>query len=182
MAVEDIGVDKRGRFTDLEDRVISALFKLYPWEWMARDAFGRQTLTRPCRFIEPMWKMLLSNKGLCAELWRLNPGHPNLLPSFHENDTAVRGLGPDVVRKPLFGREGANIEIRKGAQIVAASDGPYAGKAILQALGPVFTDRGRTAILGSWIVAGQACGMCIREEDGPITTNKARFIPHYIEG
>ena len=56
------------------------------------------------------------------------------------------------------------------------------GRAILQALGPVFTDRTRTAILGSWVVAGQACGMCIREEDGPITTNKARFIPHYIEG
>jgi glutathionylspermidine synthase len=182
MAVEDIGVDRRGRFTDLQHRAISALFKLYPWEWMARDAFGLHTMKRPCRFIEPMWKMLLSNKGLCAELWRLNPGHSNLLPSFHENDPAASGLGPDVVRKPLFGREGANIEIRRGARIVAASDGPYAGKAIVQALGPVFTDRLRTAILGSWVVAGQACGMCIREEDGPITTNRARFIPHYIDG
>ncbi len=182
IAVEQIGVDSGGRFTDLDDRVIRTLFKLYPWEWMARDAFGRFTLARPCQFIEPMWKMLLSNKGLCAELWRLNPGHPNLLPSVYEGEAGVADLGADVVRKPLFGREGANIEIRHGAKVAAASDGPYQGAAILQTLGPVFTEQDRTAILGSWVVAGQACGLCIREEDGRITTNRARFIPHYIHG
>jgi glutathionylspermidine synthase len=178
--IEQIGVNRQGRFTDLDDRVIRALFKLYPWEWIARDAFGRYTLERPCAFIEPVWKMLLSNKGLCAELWRLNPGHPNLLPCFHEDDPAALGLGAHVVRKPLFGREGANIEIRRGGRVSAATDGPYAGRAILQAAGPVFTEGGRTAILGSWVVAAQPCGLCVREEDGLITTNRARFIPHYI--
>jgi glutathionylspermidine synthase len=182
MAVEQIGVDAKGFFTDLDNRVIRTLFKLYPWEWMARDAFGRSTRTRSCKFIEPMWKMLLSNKGLCAELWRLHPGHPNLLPSVYEGEAGAADLGADVVRKPLFGREGANIEIRHGADIVAASDGPYQGAALLQALAPVFTDCGRTAIIGSWVVAGEACGLCVREEDGRITTNRARFIPHYISG
>lgn len=180
VAIEQIGVDARGRFTDLQDRIIQTLFKLYPWEWMAREAFGGHTLARPCQFIEPVWKMLLSNKGLCAELWRLNPNHPNLLPSFHEGDPAASSLGNAVVRKPLHGREGANIEIRHGARITAATGGPYAGPAILQAAGAVFREGDRTAILGSWIVAGQACGLCIREEDGAITTNRARFIPHYI--
>jgi glutathionylspermidine synthase len=74
IAIEQIGVDARGRFTDLDDRIIRSLFKLYPWEWMAREAFGRHTLARPCQFIEPVWKMLLSNKGLCAELWAAQPG------------------------------------------------------------------------------------------------------------
>jgi glutathionylspermidine synthase len=182
IAIEQIGIDARGRFTDLQDRIIRSLFKLYPWEWMAHEEFGRHTLCRPCQFIEPIWKMLLSNKGLCAELWRLNPGHPNLLPCFHEGDPATASLGPDVVRKPLLSREGANIEIRHGARIAAATGGPYAGPAILQAAGSVFQDQGRTAILGSWVVAGQACGLCIREEEGAITTNRARFIPHYIQG
>jgi glutathionylspermidine synthase len=182
IAIEQIGVDASGRFTDLDDKIIRALFKLYPWEWMARDDFGRHTVARPCQFIEPVWKMLLSNKGLCAELWRLNPGHPNLLPSFHEGDPASSGLGSDVVRKPLLGREGANIEIRHGASVTARTDGRYDGPAILQAAGPVFRDGERTAVLGSWVVAGQACGLCIREEDGLITTNRARFIPHYIQG
>jgi glutathionylspermidine synthase len=182
LTIEQIGVDAQGRFTDLQDRVVRALFKLYPWEWMAREEFGRYTLSRPCQFIEPMWKMMLSNKGLCAELWRLNPGHPNLLPCFYEGDPQASSLGPAVVRKPLLGREGANIEIRHGARVTASTGGPYDGLAVLQAEGPVFEERGHTAMLGSWVVAGQACGLCIREEDGAITTNRARFIPHYIQG
>ena len=184
LTIEQIGVDAQGRFTDLQDRIVRALFKLYPWEWMAREEFGRYTLTRPCQFIEPMWKMVLSNKGLCAELWRLHPGHPNLLPCFYEGDAAASTLGPSVVRKPLLGREGANIEIRHGARVSSASTGgPYHGPAVLQGEGPVFQEGGTARrCLGSWVVAGQACGLCIREEDGAITTNRARFIPHYIQG
>jgi glutathionylspermidine synthase len=182
IAIEDIGIDPRGRFTDLKDNVIRALFKLYPWEWMARDAFGQYTLRRPCLFIEPVWKMLLSNKGLLAELWRLHPGHPNLLPAYYEGDPAAGSLGADFVRKPLLGREGANVEIRYRGAVAAATPGPYDGRAVLQTIGPVYQNQGRTAVLGSWVVAGQACGLCIREEQGAITTNRARFIPHYIAG
>ena len=181
MTIEDIGVDDAGHFTDLQNRIIGALFKLYPWEWMAREKFGRFTLNRPCRIFEPVWKMILSNKGLCAELWRLHPGHPNLLPSYYDDDLAKDGLGVDVVNKRLLGREGSNIEIRRGGALIAATEGPYAGRSVLQALAPVYQDGERTAILGSWVVAGQASGLCVREEEGPITTNRARFIPHYIQ-
>jgi glutathionylspermidine synthase len=182
IAIEDIGIDPRGRFTDLQNTIIRSLFKLYPWEWIARDAFGQATLARPCQFIEPVWKMLLSNKGLLAELWRLHPNHPNLLPAYYEGDPAASRLGGDFVRKPLLGREGANVEIHSGGGVAAATSGPYDGRAVLQALGPVYQNPGRVAVLGSWVVAGQACGLCVREEQGAITTNRARFIPHYIWG
>jgi glutathionylspermidine synthase len=36
-------------------------------------------------------------------------------------------------------------------------------------------------VLGSWIVDGHAAGMGIRE-DGLITGNRARFVPHVISG
>ena len=36
-------------------------------------------------------------------------------------------------------------------------------------------------VLGAWIVDGEPAGMGIRE-DGPITGNMARFVPHIIEG
>lgn len=186
VAIEDIGVDAGGRFTDLQDRVVRTLFKLYPWEWIAREEFGRHALKRPCSFIEPAWKMVLSNKGLAAELWRLHPGHPNLLPTYYEDEAPHADLGADIVRKPLLGREGANVEIKRAGVVIAATSGPYAGRefgagrAIIQSYAPVFSDEGRTAILGSWVVAGQACGLCLREEDGPVTTNRARFVPHYI--
>ena len=31
---------RKGRFVDLDDRAIELAFKLYPWEWIAREQFG----------------------------------------------------------------------------------------------------------------------------------------------
>ena len=35
--IDDIGLGEKGQFTDLQDQVISNLFKLYPWEFMLRE-------------------------------------------------------------------------------------------------------------------------------------------------
>ena len=67
--MEDIGLNEQGRFTDLDDQVISTLFKLYPWEWMMEEEFGSKILSSGVRFIEPPWKMIISNKGLMPLLW-----------------------------------------------------------------------------------------------------------------
>lgn len=88
LAVEQIGWDSlSGRFVDQKLGFIRSCFKLYPWEWLATDAFGPQVLgtydhgggTGTTTWIEPLWKMLLSNKALLAILWELFPEHPNLL-------------------------------------------------------------------------------------------------------
>jgi glutathionylspermidine synthase len=39
---------------------------------------------------------------------------------------------------------------------------------------------GRYPMVGSWIVGDTACGIGIREDDGPITRDSARFVPHAI--
>ena len=36
------------------------------------------------------------------------------------------------------------------------------------------------AVIGSWVVAGEVCGICIREDKSPITQNLSRFVPHFI--
>ncbi len=36
------------------------------------------------------------------------------------------------------------------------------------------------ALIGSWIIAGKAAGMGMREDRGPITTNASGFVPHYF--
>ena len=43
IAIEDLGWDG-ARFVDLEDRPVHTLFKLYPWEWLAREEFGQHLL------------------------------------------------------------------------------------------------------------------------------------------
>ena len=37
---------------------------------------------------------------------------------------------------------------------------------------------GNYPVIGSWLVDGYACGIGIREDRGPITTNTSRFVPH----
>lgn len=82
--IQDIGWDGR-RFLDLENRPIRALFHLYPWEWLVREDFGRNIATgEPTLWIEPIWKMMLSNKAILPLLWELFPNHPNLLPAAFE--------------------------------------------------------------------------------------------------
>src|SRR5262249_47100438 len=79
--IEDIGWDG-SQFLDLENRKIEALFKLYPWEWVLQEEFGAYLLSDAAKVIEPVWKMVLSNKAALALLWEMAPGHPNLLPTF----------------------------------------------------------------------------------------------------
>ena len=178
--VEEIGVDDQGRFTDLDDQAITSLFKLYPWEWMAAEEFGRHLLRDQTRIIEPCWKMTLSNKGLLPILCEGYPGHPLLLPSYFEGDPRAASLGARYVRKPLLGREGANVEIVDGTSRTEAP-GPYGEEGwIVQALQPLPDFDGRRPVLGSWVAAGQACGVGIREDAGAITTNASRFVPHVI--
>ena len=182
--IEDIGVDATSRFTTLDDEVITDLFKLYPWEWLIDEEFAQHMLQDMCRVIEPAWKMALSNKGLLAVLWQMFEGHPNLLPAFFEDDPAAGDLtaGGAYARKPIFGREGANVELI-GAAHPARADGPYGAEGyVVQALSQLPSFEGNYPVLGSWIVAGQACGLGLREDTKPITSNTSRFIPHIIHG
>ncbi|KQQ12623.1 hypothetical protein ASF56_05550 [Methylobacterium sp. Leaf122] len=177
-----IGLRADGAFCGPDEQPFAALFKLYPWEWAFQDAFGSAVAASPTRFLEPPWKMVLSNKGLLAHLWAREPGHPNLLPAFFEADPACATLGDAYVRKPLLSREGANVEIFSDGARVAGADGPYGADGFIrQGLAelPCFDDR--RPLLGAWIVGDAPAGLCIRESDGPITGDGALFVPHLIE-
>ena len=70
---------------------VQVLSKLYPWEWMVREAFGQHVLTDTTAFIEPAWKMILSNKMLLPLLWeRLpRPRQPACRPSTASTPTSA---------------------------------------------------------------------------------------------
>lgn len=166
----------RRRFVDPRGANIDCLFKLYPWEWLVREPFAPQLIeSLPAMFwIEPIWKMIWSNKAILPILWDLFPGHPNLLEARFEP------LPGDHVAKPILAREGANIRIVRSGQTVAESGGDYGGEAMIyQALYPLPGEGNRRPVVGSWIVDGEPVGIGIRE-DGAITGNAARFIPHIV--
>jgi glutathionylspermidine synthase len=91
--IDDIGWDAaRNCFIDLDNRPIRSMFKLYPWEWLLCDQFADQLLSTytHTQWIEPIWKMLLSNKGILPILWELFPGHPNLLECHFNQPRGVK--------------------------------------------------------------------------------------------
>ena len=181
MFMEEIGLAADGRFSDPDDEPVQWLFKLYPWEWLMEEEFGAHIPASGARFIEPAWKALLSNKGSMALLWEMFEGHPNLLPTFFEDDPRAAALAGDYVLKPLLSREGANIALVENGQTVAGLDGPYGGEGFVrQALAPLPDFAGRRPMCGVWLVASEAAGMCIREDAGAITTDDACFVPHFI--
>lgn len=182
--MEDIGISEPGWFTDGQDEAITALFKLYPWEWILREDFAEHVARSQCRFVEPAWKSVLSNKGLMPLLWERFPGHPNLLPAYFEDDAEKADLDATHVRKPIYSREGWNIEIvgpDAPAEGMQGRPGPYGAEGhILQAYAPLADFGGNRPMCGVWLVASEAAGMCIREDTQPITTDDARFVPHLI--
>lgn len=109
--MESIGRTPQGLFVDAKNVPLDLLFKLYPWEWMMREAFGRYLPGAATQFVEPPWKAILSNKGILPLLWAMFPGHPNLLPAYFDDDEKAAELGATYARKPLYSREGANIEL-----------------------------------------------------------------------
>lgn len=173
--IADIGWDG-SRFVDLDDRPISTLFKLYPWEWMAREEFGAHLARGSMRVIEPPWKMLLSNKAILPVLWELFPDHPNLLPASFEPGR----FATDFVKKPLYSREGANVSITAGGATMEAP-GDYGEEGFVwQAYHALPSFDGNHTVIGSWIVGDEPAGVGIREDATPITRNSSRFVPHHF--
>ncbi|BFO14691.1 hypothetical protein SHKM778_10790 [Streptomyces sp. KM77-8] len=134
ISVEEIGWDRlSGRFVDNGLRFIRSIFKLYPWEWLTTDRFADHVLTTldngggtgTTLWIEPAWKMLLSNKALLAILWELYPDHPHLLPTYLDGP---RDLATTTgwVAKPLLGREGAGVTVHQPGSALAPAPNPAA--------------------------------------------------------
>lgn len=179
--IENIGADANGQFNDLQNQPIRWLFKLYPWEWLLQEPYAKHLAHCDTHFIEPPWKALLSNKAMLAYLWRWHPGHPNLLPTFLESDPNSATLEHTYARKPIYAREGANICLMQQGQILANASGLYGAEGyVRQAYCPLPRFDRYYPVIGSWISQGGACGIGIREDDGLITTDDARFVPHFI--
>lgn len=174
--VSAIGFDSTKKsYVGANGKPIDSLFKLYPWEWMLGEEFGRHLLESKTQWLEPPWKMLLSNKAILVVLWELFPECEYLLP------TAWQPLSGDYVRKPILSREGSNIQVVRSGIVKRETLGPYSGQPMIyQAYHPLMNSGGHHAVLGSWIIGGTACGLGIREDINPVTHDSSRFIPHLI--
>lgn len=174
IAIQDIGWNaSRQVFTDLKEQPIQNIFKLYPWEWLLREEFGQHLRSSNTSWLEPPWKMILSNKAILPILYEMYPDCPYLLRAAREP------WGDTHVRKPIYGREGANVAIISGGKTLVQRSGEYGNEPVVyQELRPLPQFQGNYPVIGSWVVGGTTCGMGIREESSLITSNASRFVPH----
>ncbi len=178
--MDQLGFDaQRNGFVDELFDPIETIFKLYPYEWMFAEEFGNELIAtrEQCWWIEPAWKALLSNKMILCVLHELFPRSPYILPC-----TTHRPPSGNYVEKPIYSREGANINIWIDGMLKERTDGEYGGEGVVfQEFAPIPAFDGKYPVVGSWIIGGEAAGMGIRESEGLITTNNSRFVPHYFE-
>jgi glutathionylspermidine synthase len=182
MLMRQLGYDPRqGAFVGLEGERAGTIFKLYPWEMMVKEAFWKNVLERypEPQWIEPIWKMMWSNKALLAVLWEMYPNHENLLPAYLDGPRDLVSF----VKKPKLGREGANVSIYSKGDTVGETTGPYADSGwIYQGMSPATKIGDKYAVIGSWEVADQGpAGIGVRESNQMTVGNTSSFVPHLIE-
>ena len=82
-AIEDVGYDKDSQqFLDLNNQPIDCLFA-HPLEWMTTTEYAPHMLNSSTTFIEPAWRLLLSNKVTIGEIMGKDiTTIPLLLPAY----------------------------------------------------------------------------------------------------
>lgn len=177
--IRDIGWDAGERcFVDISNHRMRSIFKLYPWEWLIHEEFGPHLLDtyKDVQWIEPIWKMIWSNKAILAVLWELFPNHPNLCEAYIGASKSMK----EYARKPLLSREGANVTLRT-TTTTEKTGGDYGKEGfVYQALAPVPDFNEMHPVIGSWVVDGESAGMGIRESKNRITNNMSMFVPHFF--
>ena len=93
-----------GCFYDPSGERIGQCFKLYPWEWMADES--PEGCLASVKWLEPIWKLVMSNKAILTTLFELFPHSPYVLPCFLSRPEA--GI---YCKKPVFAREGHNVSV-----------------------------------------------------------------------
>ncbi len=183
MDMKDIGYAPSGRFTDPSERFIEKLFKLYPWEWLVNEPFFEEIGMERSRFMEPIWKMMLSNKAILAILWDLYPGHPLLLPAEWNKEALLATGVSQWAEKPFYGREGGGISLHERAGLIARGTGnAESTNMVYQERARMFQSGGLHFVWGLWMVGDRCCGLSARGDASPITGNLSRFFPHRISG
>ncbi len=183
LAMDDIGRDAATASSSTQDdRPIELAFKLYPWEWMLRETFGASLAGR----VDPLGRAALEGDPVeqrhpAAAVGDVPAPSQPAAGLFRRRSGGCPARRARIVRKPLYSREGANVEIVVGGEAIDADGGPYGAEGFVrQAVAPLPQFDGNYAVLGSWIAAGVPCGLSVREDASPITKNTSRFLPHAI--
>ena len=177
--VDEVEFSEEGIFKNGEN--YEYWFKLIPWEDIAiEEGELAMLLTQMMRnqkaiILNPAYTLLFQSKGILKILWELYPNHPLLL------ETKDKPLeGKSYVKKPVFGREGANISVVKEGKILHENIGPYANNAFIYQEYTELNSYENEYYQAGVFFAYEGCGLGFRK-GGLILDNSSKFVGHIIK-
>lgn len=177
--IDEVEFSPDGIFKDGE--AYEYLFKLIPWEQIAiEEGELAMLLTQIMRnqkaiILNPAYTLLFQSKGILKVLWELYPHHPLLLESANQ-----RLINKKCVKKPLFGREGANIAIiEPSGEISFETSGYYANNGFIYQEFAEFNAHKKDFYQAGVFFAYEGCGLGFRK-GGLVLDNYAKFAGHIV--
>ncbi|CAF0919937.1 unnamed protein product [Adineta ricciae] len=180
---------KDSKIVDNEGHEVQLIWKTWMWESIFTDYLeaGKTgelnkkingehprlceiALNDQIKIIEPLWKVIPSNKAILPVLWSMFPNHPHLLRSEWTLPDDLKQAG--YVKKPIVGRCGHNVTLYdvKGDSVLDETQGKFTDRdCIYQQLFTLPKYDDYYAIIGSWIIHGLFAGFGIREDKKLIT-------------
>jgi len=181
--IDEIEFDEEGIY--YEDEPYEYLFKLIPWEDIAIEEGELASLltqivkNQKAIILNPAYTLMFQSKAIMKILWDMFPNHPLLL------ETAYEPLkGKKYVKKPIFGREGENVEIfsEDGSEI-ESHPGQYGShKSIYQEFAMLNQDSEGNFYQAGVFFAYEGCGLGFRTGKKLILDDDSKFAGHIIEG
>jgi glutathionylspermidine amidase/synthetase len=180
---------KDSKIIDDDGYEVELVWKLWMWETILSNYiqcekngdFNKQIngehphlsqilLNDQIKVIEPLWKVITSNKALLPILWLLYPNHPNLLQSEYTLTNNLKQI--PFVKKPIVGRCGHNVTLYdvNGESVIDETKGKFIDRnCIYQELFSLTKFDGYYPIIGSWMINDLFAGFGIREDKKLIT-------------
>jgi glutathionylspermidine synthase len=191
-----LGLDDDGYFVDHVNARIPVLWKMYDWSDLQNDmanagtteALANRLETGEVKIVEPLWKQVLSNKGVLAMMWEQfkdSDYRQYLLATYLDTDNSYEStqllLGMHV-RKPMLGLEGVATSIESGFGSLEQKEsfGYGAEGFIVQEYIELPAAFGYHYAIGSWAIDGEAAGIIIRGDTSKITGRHCLIIPHIV--
>ncbi len=177
--VDEVGFSEGGIFKGNES--YEYWFKLIPWEDIAiEEGELAMLLTQIIRnqkaiILNPAYTLLFQSKGILKILWELYPNHPLLLEA---KDKPLEGK--DYVKKPMFGREGANVSVVKDGKILQENTGAYANNKFIYQEFTELNSHESSFYQAGVFFAYEGCGLGFRK-GSLILDNASKFVGHIIK-
>jgi glutathionylspermidine amidase/synthetase len=167
-----------GKVVDKDGEVVEIAWKLWNWNTILKDFYKERVnnetklsdimLNQHVTVLEPIWKLISSNKAILPILWELFPRHPYLLKSHFELGTNFDGS--TYVEKPISGRLGENVTIKNLDQVIEGKQGHYeSNTSIYQEYFDLPKFDTFHAIIGAWVIGEAGSSLIIREHESLIT-------------